>query len=210
MDPLWALLVAAIVAALAAWLLTPTVRAYDEAGSVWVRMRAHVPCAALAGAGAAWLAGSTTELVAFAAAGVGCSLLVVVDLAERRLPDPLVLGTFAALVLPLTTAAAVQGEWGSLGRGLLAALALLLGYFVLALIAPSGLGLGDVKFAAVIGLFLGWFGWTHLAAGTLLGFILNGVVALIVVLMRRRGEGVDIPFGPSMVLGAALAAALLA
>ena len=80
---------------------------------------------------------------------------------------------------------------------------------VLALIAPAGLGLGDVKFSAVIGGLLGWFGWHHVAMGTVLGFTINGVVALVVLLVVRGGRRMQIPFGPSMVLGAVCALALL-
>ncbi|MGJ9426443.1 prepilin peptidase [Nesterenkonia halotolerans] len=176
---------------------------------MWTRLRLHVPLAMILGAGAAVVAENTGELLAFTAAGVGSSLLAVIDLCVRRLPDVFVLGTGAALMLPLAAAAASGSQWGDFGRSLLAAVVLLTGYFLLALISPAGLGLGDVKFAAVIGAFLGWFGWSHVAAGTVLGFTINGVLALLVLLTRRGGRDSEVPFGPSMILGAVGAVALL-
>ncbi|GAA1141244.1 prepilin peptidase [Nesterenkonia lutea] len=207
-DP-WVLAVVTGLAGLVALLLTPTMKPFLEERTVWSRSRIHVPLAAIAGAGAAALAENPAELVAFAAAGVGGSLLTVIDLSVRRLPDVFVLATVAALLVPLGLAAAMGEEWDALGRSLLGAAVLLFGYLLLAMISPSGLGLGDVKFAAVIGAFLGWFGWSHVAAGTVFGFLLNGVIALLVLLSRRGSRDTDIPFGPSMVLGAICAVAVL-
>lgn len=76
-------------------------------------------------------------------------------------------------------------------------------YFALAWISPAGMGLGDVKFAAVVGAFLGWFGWDHVLWGTLLAFALNAVVSLMALIRGRRGS--ELPFGPLMVVGAILA-----
>lgn len=161
----------------------------------------HVPLAAAAGASAAVLADSIPELVAFAAAGMVTALLMVVDLLEHRLPDRLVALAWLALVLPL----AAIGDWSALGRALLASVTCLVVYFALAWISPAGMGLGDVKFAAVVGAFLGWFGWSYVLWGTLLAFALNAVVSLAALLRGRRGS--ELPFGPLMVTGAVLAVA---
>ncbi|MGC0141494.1 prepilin peptidase [Pseudactinotalea sp. Z1732] len=199
----------AVVAAAVAWLLTSQVAAVTPRESGWLRSRAHVPLAAAGGAGAALLADGWAELVGFAAAAVGCALLSVIDLAVRRLPDRVVGATLLGLVLPLVLEAGISGAWADLGRAGLGALALVAGYFVLAFIAPSGLGLGDVKFAAVIGAFLGWFGWWQVGAGTLLAFLINALVATVVLVSRRGSRRSQIPFGPAMMAGA-VAAVLLA
>lgn len=203
-EPFVIPLATALFAALLGWQLTPVLRPFLEGDSEKVGALLRVPVAALAalsGLGAANLAQSVAELVAFAAVGTGCSLLVVIDLMVRRLPDVLVAGTTVALLAPLVVAAAMSDEWSAFGRSLFAAVVLLLGYFLLALIAPAGLGLGDVKFAFLIGGFLGWFGWSHVAVGTVLGFVINGAIALMVLLSRRGSRDTQIPFGPSMVLG---------
>ncbi|SDL73522.1 leader peptidase (prepilin peptidase) / N-methyltransferase [Tessaracoccus oleiagri] len=191
------LLLTALACALVAAAVTPLLRR-ELTSRGWVAWL-HVPLAAAAGAGAAALAETTPELVAFAAAGTVIALLMVVDLLEHRLPDRLVAPAWLALVLPLT----FTGDWNGLGRALLASVTCLVVYFALAWISPAGMGLGDVKFAAVVGTFLGWFGWSHVLWGTLLAFALNAVVSLLALIRGRRGS--ELPFGPLMVVGAILA-----
>ena len=202
-------LITALAAGVAAALLSGQITPFVPDPSRWVRARFHVVLAATLGAGAALLATNPAELIGLAAAGVGCALLIVIDLAVHRLPDRLVAATLLVLVLGFLASAAVGGTWNDWVRALLAGLVLLLGYFLLAFISPAGLGLGDVKFAAVVGVFLGWFSWQHVAIGTLLAFVLNAAIAVIVLLTRRGGRDSDIPFGPWMVAGAVLAVVLL-
>lgn len=201
------MLIAPVTAA-AAWILTRVIMAYVPHESRWVKSRLHVLLAAAGGFGATLLTDHPAVLIALLAATIGCSLLVVIDLAVHRLPDKPVASTAAAMVVTLGIAAATGVGWAPFGRAVLAAAVLVAAYFTLALITPAGLGLGDVKFATVIGLLLGWFGWPEVALGTLLAFLLNGLVALIVLLQRGKAEGSEIPFGPSMVLGAVLALVL--
>jgi leader peptidase (prepilin peptidase)/N-methyltransferase len=70
-----------------------------------------------------------------------------------------------------------------------------------ALLAPSGLGMGDVKLGFVTGMFLGWLGWEWAYWGTLLGFALGGSWALILLVRRRGTLATAIAFGPCMLLG---------
>jgi leader peptidase (prepilin peptidase)/N-methyltransferase len=55
-------------------------------------------------------------------------------------------------------AAAALGGWGGLRGGLAGGAVLFLFYFTLALISPHSLGMGDVKLAAPLGLYLGYLG----------------------------------------------------
>ena len=89
-------------------------------------------------------------------------------------------------------------------RGGLAGLALFVGYLVLALVSPGGggLGLGDVKLAGVLGLLLGWVGWSPAIVSVLAAFVIGGVIALILLLARCASRSSHIAFGPSMILGA--------
>lgn len=208
-----ALAVAGACALLAA-LLTPWLRRElggDSASprSRLVQLRTHAVLAGLLGLGAARLGDGWVEIATFALTGVLCAALVVVDLVCLRLPDRMVAAAAGALFVGLVAVAALDGDWQRLGRAALAALVLVVGYFVLAFANPAGLGLGDVKFAAVVGGFLGWFGWAHVGSGTLAAFVLNAVVALVVLVTRRGGKDTGIPFGPWMVAGAVVAVALL-
>ena len=187
--------------------LTRCMRALAESESRWLRSGLHVVLAAAGGAGAAVLATDWAELLTFAALAVACGLLTAIDLAVFRLPDAIVLPLYPVVLAGLAAAAALSGDWGALGRAVAAGAALLAFYFVLALINPSGLGLGDVKLSGVLGMFLGWLGWPAVMAGTLAAFAINAAVALVLLAARRVGAKSGIAFGPAMVLGAAAGAA---
>jgi leader peptidase (prepilin peptidase)/N-methyltransferase len=67
------------------------------------------------------------------------------------------------------------------------------------------MGFGDVKLAGVLGLYLGWLGWSEVIAGGFLGFLLGGVVGGALMAMHRAGRKSSLPFGPFMLLGAFVA-----
>jgi leader peptidase (prepilin peptidase)/N-methyltransferase len=152
--------------------------------------------------------GWTAQLPAwlwFVAVGL---LLTVVDLREQLLPNRVLLpGLLGGLAL-LALAAGADGDWSSLGRAALAGGAAFAVLLVMALAAPSGLGMGDVKLAGLLGLYLGWLGWPVVLVGFLLGFLLQAVVGLALLAARRVGRRTGLPFGPAL-LGGALVAALL-
>lgn len=201
------LLVAAATAA-AALALTSWMQAVAGVPSRWLTSWVHVPLAGLAGAGAAVLARTWAEAVAFAPLALAAALLLVIDLADHRLPDVIVKPMYPILFAGLTLAAAVDGTWPDLGRAAAAGAALLVAYFLLAFASPSGLGLGDVKLAGVLGGFLGWFGWSHVLLGTVAAFILGAVFSLVLLALRRANAKTQFAFGPWMLAGAAVGAAL--
>jgi leader peptidase (prepilin peptidase) / N-methyltransferase len=145
------------------------------------------------------------ELPAFlflAAAGV---LLGVIDLQHRLLPNRVVVPALGIAVGLLLLAAAAEQDWAGLLRAGLGGVVLFAVFLVLALIAPSGLGMGDVKLAALLGLYLGWVGWHAVVIGAAGGFVVQAVVALSLLATRRIGLRGELPFGPAMLLGAAVA-----
>jgi leader peptidase (prepilin peptidase)/N-methyltransferase len=174
--------------------------------SSWRRTQPHAVLALLLGAGAAALAQTWAEVLAFALLALACALLVVVDLAAYRLPDAIVLPMYPVVFLMLTVAAATSGDWGRLGRAALAALILFAVYRVLALIDPSGLGPGDVKLAGLLGGFLGWLGWQQVLVGTLAAFLCSAAVALTLLATHRATRKSQFPFGPWMIAGTVIGA----
>jgi leader peptidase (prepilin peptidase)/N-methyltransferase len=160
-----------------------------------------------AGAAAAVLGqqlGGDPALPLFVAASVLCVLLGVIDLRCQRLPNVLVEPAIVVFALGFCLTAAVTGEWGRLGRALLGAVVLGAVFGVLYLL-PGGLGLGDVKVAGLLGLFLGWLGWGVVALGALLPWLLNGPVVLGLLLARRVDRRTTLPFGPALMVGCLLA-----
>ena len=132
--------------------------------------------------------------------------LAVVDLRHRLLPDRIVLPLLAAGSALLLLAAALDGAWTPALRALLGAVVLFAAFLGLALVAPAGLGMGDVKLAAVLGLYLGWLGWDQVLLGAVAGFLVQAVVALALLATRRIGLRGELPFGPAMLAGALLVA----
>jgi len=195
----WAL-AAAIAAALADRWLRTQVPAESRLSGKWLQ----VPIAALLG-GLAGLAPSLLEQVTFAVLAVAAALLVVVDLADYRLPDVVVLPLYGVLAVLLTLVAWTQDRWPDLVRAAIVAVVMFVLYFVMAMFA-SDLGFGDVKLSAVAGGFLGWFGITQAVAGFLLAWVLMAVVGLVLLLFRRIGRKASLPFGPYLIAGSVIGA----
>lgn len=135
--------------------------------------------------------------------------LALVDVRVFRLPDVLTLPALAGTVLLLGAAALLPSHAGSWPRALLGGAALGALYFLLFLVNPAGMGLGDVKLAPTLGLALAWYGWPTLVTGTLAAFALGALTGLGLLLTGRANRKTPIPFGPFMLAGAA-AALLLA
>lgn len=140
------------------------------------------------------------------AAGIALSvtliLLIVpaafIDLEHRIIPNRITaLGAVLALALGLALDPA--GEPGRLIAGAAAG-----GFLLIAALAyPGGMGMGDVKLAGMMGLFLG-----AAVAPALLIAMIAGVVVGAVVIARKGAEAgrkTPVPFGPSLALGALVA-----
>lgn len=128
--------------------------------------------------------------------------LAAIDLDVKRLPDAIVLPTYAVGGVLLGVSSAVVGDGSAALRAGVGLAAAFVFYFALAFAVPGGMGFGDVKLAGVIGLYLGWLGWQQLIIGTTVAFLVGGIVGLGVMIARRRRRGVGIPFGPWMLVGA--------
>jgi leader peptidase (prepilin peptidase)/N-methyltransferase len=122
----------------------------------------------------------------------------LIDLEHRIIPNRI---TAAGAVLALAIGLALDpaGEPGRLIAGAAAG-----GFLLLAALAyPGGMGMGDVKLAGMMGLFLG-----AAVAPALLIALLAGVALGAVVIARKgaqAGRKTAIPFGPFLALGGLLA-----
>jgi leader peptidase (prepilin peptidase)/N-methyltransferase len=134
-------------------------------------------------------------------ASVGVALAAI-DLDLHRLPDVLTLPSYVVGITVFAVAVAVDGHTWSLVRAAIGMTALFAFYFAVVLAYPRGMGLGDVKLAGVLGLFLGWLGWDQLIVGAFLAFLIGGVVSIGLVLFNGAGRKTAVPFGPFMLTGA--------
>jgi leader peptidase (prepilin peptidase) / N-methyltransferase len=133
--------------------------------------------------------------------------LARIDVALHLLPNPLVLLLLAGGFLLFLMPGLFNKQADDLLRAALGAIILFAGYLILGLISPGGIGMGDVKLAAPVGLYLGYLGWSQLLYGGLLGFVLNGLVTVLILSRKGRNRAPEVPHGPSM-LGATAAATL--
>jgi leader peptidase (prepilin peptidase)/N-methyltransferase len=151
--------------------------------------------------------------------------LTVIDIRHHLLPNRIVfpayavaggllLGAVASLVMSEPGNGGVPGAAAQLFgvpalRILAGGVVLWLFYFVLRMVYPPGMGFGDVKLAGVLGMYLGYLGWTHVFAGTFAAFLLGGLWSIVLLASRRGTLKSAIPFGPFMLAGAAAAMAVL-
>jgi leader peptidase (prepilin peptidase) / N-methyltransferase len=122
----------------------------------------------------------------------------VIDLEHRIIPNKITLvAAIAAVAIGLITDPAKVPEQliaGAAGGGFL---------LVFALAYPKGMGMGDVKLAAVLGLFLG-----RAVAVALIAGVLAATVVGAVIMARsgvREGRKTAMPFGPFLALGGLIA-----
>jgi leader peptidase (prepilin peptidase)/N-methyltransferase len=70
---------------------------------------------------------------------------------------------------------------------------------LIAVVSHGGMGGGDIKFAAALGL---WLGWKYLLLALLLSFVLGGAGGLLLLILKIKNRKDFIPFGPFIALGA--------
>jgi leader peptidase (prepilin peptidase) / N-methyltransferase len=137
--------------------------------------------------------GDVTEILLGLVFVTALLAVTLTDLDRRVIPNRVLL-----VAAVLAVAIAAVGDPSSLPERLIAAAAAGGGLFLVALAYPKGMGLGDVKLAAVMGLFLG----RNVAPALLVALLAGSVVGLAMI--ARHGAAARkqaIPFGPFLALG---------
>jgi leader peptidase (prepilin peptidase)/N-methyltransferase len=120
--------------------------------------------------------------------------ITLIDLEHRLIPNRITLPAAVAAVI-----AAVILDVSFVPEQLIAGAAAG-GFFLLAALAyPRGMGMGDVKLAGMLGLYLG-----RAVAPAIFAGLIAGVVVGAVVIARkgaREGRKTAVPFGPFLALG---------
>ncbi len=117
-----------------------------------------------------WRFGWSPPLDAYLVFGAAATAVSATDIATRRVPNGAVLTALLPGATLLALASGFGATWWPLARAGIAMVVLAGFYLTLGLAFPSGMGMGDVKWAAVTGLFLGWISWPAVATGTLVAF----------------------------------------
>jgi leader peptidase (prepilin peptidase)/N-methyltransferase len=144
-----------------------------------------------------WVAVAVAALLAL------MPVVAAIDIEHRIIPNKLMYPALIGFPIYLVVAR-LAGAPVDLVRMALGFLLYGGGLFVIALVS-RGMGMGDVKLAAVIGLVLGsiGLGLVGVAAGAA---IVIGGLAAVVALVRGVGRKGAMPFGPALAAGAVVAA----
>jgi leader peptidase (prepilin peptidase) / N-methyltransferase len=124
--------------------------------------------------------------------------ITLIDLDHRRIPNAL---TVPAAGLAVAAIALIEPSW--LPEALIAGAAAG-GFFLIAALAyPRGMGMGDVKLAGVLGLYLG----RAVAPSIFIALIAGVLVGAAIVARKGAAEGrkTAVPFGPFLALGGLVA-----
>ena len=128
--------------------------------------------------------------------------LALIDLDTRTLPNAIVLPSYGVGIVLLSLSGYLNSDHRAILRAFVGGAVMWLLYLAMALMYPDGMGFGDVKFAGVLGLFLGYLGWDVLVTGAFAAFVLGGLFAVLLIILRKSNLKSGIPFGPWMVAGA--------
>ncbi|MFC8040024.1 prepilin peptidase [Paenarthrobacter sp. NPDC057355] len=149
-----------------------------------------------------WRFGMAAELPAFLLLALLGVQLSRIDFTLHLLPNPLVLVLLAGALGLLALSSVLDPGWVDLLRALAGGFILFVGYLILGLISPGALGMGDVKLAAPLGMYLGYLGWQQVLFGGLLGFVVGGVLTVLMLRLGSAEKRVETAHGPAMVLAA--------
>ena len=165
-------------------------------GLRWKAAIATAVVAGLLGARTGW-SPALSFLLFLAPVGVA---LAVIDWRTRLLPTKVIAPSYLVVAVLAVLSALVSGDWHALvtaGWGWLVSGGT---FFLLWFVYPRGMGYGDVRLSGVLGIALGYLGWSELLTGVYAGFLLGGVGGLLLSLVRLVDRKAY-PFGPFMLVG---------
>ena len=116
-------------------------------------------------------------------AAIAALVILAID---SLLPEPGILGNLGFIPQPSILSGIIGGAIGFVF------------FLIVFLINPRGMGMGDVKLAGLIGLVTGL---PLIIVGLLTGIFLGGLVAVVLLLLRRKGRKDVIPYGTFLAIG---------
>ncbi len=149
--------------------------------------------------GSLWTAAAEMALLA------GLLCLAVVDLDRRLLPRRVMYPTAATVLILFVVGTIAEGEWTHLAVVAACATGEFAFLYAINWMNPAGLGFGDVRLGALIGLGPGWLGWRYAVYGLLLAVVAATLTGLALLALGRAGPKTRLPFGAFLALGAAAA-----
>src|SRR5262249_48935961 len=152
---------------------------------------------AVALATAYWAFGPTGDFIVAAVLLATLVVVTAIDLQHQLIPDVITLpGILVGLVANLAIG---HVSWRDCGIGIVVGGGL---FLLIILVSRGGMGGGDMKLGAMLGAFLGWKALLFALFGSI---VLGGLVAVAVLVSGLRGRKDQIPFGPFLAAGGAMA-----
>ncbi len=168
----------------------------EEAQALFPARRALVPLTALwllALVGIFALGGITLRSLCGAVFATVLLWLSFLDLRDGMLYDVITMPFAAAGIILSLMGVLVPVENALIGGTLCGVL-----FYCLYITARGGLGGGDVKFAAGLGV---WLGWESAIIAVWIAFLLGGIAAAFLLVTGRKRRHDGIPFGPFLAFG---------
>lgn len=131
--------------------------------------------------------------------------LSFIDLDTLRLPDRIVAPLLVVSIPLIALTSLLQDDAPRIRYALAGGAFYFVFLLVVHLIIPRGMGFGDVKLAAVMGMYVGWLAPSVVGAISLtlyammIGFLVGSLAGLVVFAFRRKSRA--IPFGPFLAFG---------
>jgi leader peptidase (prepilin peptidase)/N-methyltransferase len=133
--------------------------------------------------------------------------LALVDWRTTLLPTRVIAPTYAVTVALILVAALADRSREDLVHAAIGWAVMGGVFFVLWFIYPRGLGYGDVRLSGVLGMALGYLGWSELATGIYGAFLIGGLGGALLSALRITDRK-RFPFGPFMLVAALVAVAI--
>ncbi len=140
-----------------------------------------------------WLRfGQSWETALYLIYGSALIALSVIDLEHKKIPN-LIIYPLIVIALAMIPILHLDSPWQMLGGGLLGFGVL----FLIAAVAPGAMGLGDVKLILFLGIAVGF---PEIVLVLFLAFVLGGLIAGLLLALKKIGKKDSIAFGPFLSL----------
>ena len=149
--------------------------------------------------------GASLASITLGVSCIGLATTAFIDAQTRRLPNRAIVSILAIEIVGFVSSAAMDGQWSSLRRSFIVAALSFVVALLIYVVTRGGLGEGDVKFAPIVWMPLGWLGWGSAFGGYLVAAVVAACWAVVVGISQRKFRKVSIPLGPALALGAIVA-----
>lgn len=166
-------------------------------GWSWVAPQAAIPMLAVI---TTLAIGPTASVPVYGLFVVVLVVASVIDLRTMLIPRQVVWVGMAGGLALMGGVSLWTGDTGRLSGAVVGAVGYFAFLWVTSLISPGGMGMGDVRLGALIGLYLGWLAWPLIAAALVLGSVVGIAQGLFATGLSGRRQ--PFPFGPALAAGA--------